>query len=216
MKAVNPNWPVPIIISCLFVLLMLLSACGGDDAVAEEAREEAEAGTAQAYISTVDLDQVMSSPDYGVQVFDVSDPFDPRIVEAVDTPGRAKSVSIFGRHAYVAAHYSGLQVIELASTGQFDPLLVGRLPGAAAGAHVDHDVGAAGADQIAHFSVAGGVAGDLPLLVSDVDVDDGCPRIPAFYGGLDDLIRCNGNMGRDVPRDSAPSYGCRDNELFHG
>ena len=51
-------------IGCLFVLVGLLSACGGTAAEAEES-----AGSPDVYTPTVELDRVMSSPDYGVQVF---------------------------------------------------------------------------------------------------------------------------------------------------
>ncbi len=69
VKAVNHNRPYSIISGCLFVLLVLLTACGGGLAEADEPSGEAETSSPDGYTPTVDLDQVMSSPDYGVQVF---------------------------------------------------------------------------------------------------------------------------------------------------
>jgi hypothetical protein len=51
------------------LLLTLLSACGSDTAVAGETTVEPETGQETVYTPTVDVDKIMSSPDYGVQVF---------------------------------------------------------------------------------------------------------------------------------------------------
>ena len=65
----------------------------------------------------------------GLVVIDVSDPVNPAIIGAVDTPGRAYDVDVHGQYAYVAdsgTFESGLQVIDVSIPQS--PHIVGSFP----------------------------------------------------------------------------------------
>ncbi len=51
----------------------------------------------------------------GVQIFDLSDPLRPALVNTVDTPGTAVRLCVQGHYAYVADDLGGVQVIDIAS-----------------------------------------------------------------------------------------------------
>lgn len=66
MNLPNPKW---VYLSIIFgLLVLLLPACGGAAAIADEVIRPA-TGVEAVYTPTLDVNTVMSSPDYGVQVF---------------------------------------------------------------------------------------------------------------------------------------------------
>jgi hypothetical protein len=49
----------------------------------------------------------------GLQVIDVSDPGNPRLVGGLDTPGSAEGVAVSGQYAYVADGEWGLHILRI-------------------------------------------------------------------------------------------------------
>jgi hypothetical protein len=47
----------------------------------------------------------------GLQIFDITDPVNPRFIGGMDTPGRAMGVAVSGPHVYIADGDSGLAVV---------------------------------------------------------------------------------------------------------
>ena len=98
----------------------------------------------------------------------MSDPQNPAIIGAKDTPGSAIGVAVIGQTAYVADGEAGLQVIDVSDPQ--NPAIVGSVdtPGSARGVVV--------IDQIAY--VADGSSG-----LQVIDVND--PQNPAIVGSVD-------------------------------
>lgn len=53
--------------------------------------------------------------DYGLHVFDVSNPAAPKKVGACSLPGTARDVAVVGKYAYVAAREGGLRVVDISN-----------------------------------------------------------------------------------------------------
>ncbi len=102
----------------------------------------------------------------GLLVIDISNPFSPAIVGAVDTPGDAVGIAVAG-HAYVADELRGLQVIDVSNP--FSPVVVGsgETPGYA------RDVAVAGS-----FAYVADYLGGIQV------IDVSSPTSPLPVGGV--------------------------------
>jgi hypothetical protein len=58
-----------IVISSLFIIVLSLTACANEAAVAGNSAMVTQESSPEVYTPTVNVDEIMSSPDYGVQVF---------------------------------------------------------------------------------------------------------------------------------------------------
>lgn len=67
----------------------------------------------------------IAAGDAGVQVADVSDPFEPVLLSTMDTPSEAQDITVSGSYAYVAASDAGLQIIDISNP--VTPIIVGAL-----------------------------------------------------------------------------------------
>ncbi len=101
----------------------------------------------------------------GLQVIDIADPQQPRIVGNLATPGAALGIAVKGSHAYVADQRSGVQVIDV--TNPMQPVIVAKVvtPGTSWGVAIDGN----------HAYIAAAESG---LLVIDIS-NPATPRIVA-------------------------------------
>lgn len=73
----------------------------------------------------------------GLQILDVSNPTDPRVVRTIDTPGHAYDVAVAGTHVYVADGSSGVHVVDVTYPPLATLVLTVETPGVARGVTID-------------------------------------------------------------------------------
>ncbi len=107
--------------------------------------------------------------EYGLQIFDITDPANPDSIANYNTSGFSSDVFVSGKHAFIADGLSGLQVIDISDPSQ--PVRIGGYdtPGYARGVSVEGDYA---------YVAEGDPLGQANLRVFDIS-DPTSPRLTA-------------------------------------
>jgi hypothetical protein len=84
----------------------------------------------------------LASPNYGLQIYDNSNPLNPVAISSIHTIRITEGVDVVGHYAFIADFDSGLTVVDVADP--FNPYLIGHYNGSSLGDHRFMDISVSG------------------------------------------------------------------------